>query len=144
MRKSDSSDSTATYSSDSISRPSPLQVFNMTISDIFVRQTTYATLAAQFALDNEYRDETFMPSVITSESCSPRGNSASRRSPKGVSRKGESAGCSHQAASPYVQPARRQFSSRQRDTSKGCPATPPSPKGFRCPSAMLSRRCRGA
>lgn len=39
MRRSDSSDSTATYSSDSISPPSPLQVFNMTISDISVWQT---------------------------------------------------------------------------------------------------------
>lgn len=67
MRRSDSGDSTATYSSDSISPPSPLQVFNMTVSDIF-ETANYATLAAKSALDNQYRAETFMPSVITSES----------------------------------------------------------------------------
>ncbi|KAK3343006.1 hypothetical protein B0H65DRAFT_236601 [Neurospora tetraspora] len=67
MRRSDSGDSTATYSSDSISPPSPLQVFNMTVSDIF-ETANYATLAAKFALGNQYRGETFMPSVITSES----------------------------------------------------------------------------
>lgn len=67
MTRSDSSDSTATYSSENISPPSPLQVFNMTVSDIF-EMANDATLAAQYTLGNQYRNGTFVPSVITSES----------------------------------------------------------------------------
>ncbi|KAK3401663.1 hypothetical protein B0T20DRAFT_458802 [Sordaria brevicollis] len=66
MARSDSNDSNATHSSESISPPSPLQVFKMTVSDIFERAND-ATLAAQYALDNQYRNGTFVPLVITFE-----------------------------------------------------------------------------
>lgn len=67
MTRSDSVDSTATYSSEIISPPSPLQGFNKAVPDIF-DMANHATMIAKFALDNQYQSETFMPSVITSES----------------------------------------------------------------------------
>ena len=68
MSRSDSSGSTTISSTtEIISPPSPLQVFNMTVSNIF-EMANDATLAAQVALDNQYRGEMFMPLVMTPES----------------------------------------------------------------------------
>ena len=67
MTRSESVDSTATYSSDTISPPSPLQIFNRAVPNIF-DMAKHATMVAKFALDNQYQSEMFMPSVITSES----------------------------------------------------------------------------
>lgn len=66
MTRSGSSDSTATCLSDTISPLSPLQFFNMTVSNIF-EMASSATSEAKFALENQYQSGTFIPSVITSE-----------------------------------------------------------------------------